>query len=142
MEQRNDVQPLNKRPNVRLPKAFVVLSLFGLTLSAGLEAKSGEIRLETNIACSNSAVPTLMLTTAFPRDLTIIDHAVGKGVCKYSEENMPVTPVFFLRRVKTSPDSAEAYGYIWAIRLIDQKTKYWFFWKGEHEAMLKRVPGT
>ncbi len=142
MEQRNDVQPLYKRPGFRRPRAFVVMFVLGFSLSVGLEAKSGEIPVETKIACSNSEVPTLILTLAFPRDVTVIKHALRTEVCKHTEEATPVTPVFFLRRVKTTPASAEPYGYIWAIRLSEQKTKYWFFWKGEHEAMLKRTPGT
>ena len=141
MEQRNDVQPLYKRPGAGLPRAFVVLFALGFTLSVGLEAKSGEIPVETKFGCSDPDVPTLMLTVEFPRDTAIIEHALRTEVCKYTEEPIPVTPIFFLRRVKTAPASAEPFGYIWAIRLNEQKTNYWFFWKGEHETMLKRTLG-
>lgn len=97
--------------------------------------------METRFACSDPEVPTLILTVEFPRDAALIEHALRTGVCQRADELIPVTPVFFLRRVKASPTSAEPYGYIWAIRLAERKPAYWFFWQGEHATMLKRMPG-
>ena len=77
----------------------------------------------------------------FPRDVAVIELALRTEVCQYNDEAIPVTPAFFLRKVKTTPASAESYGYIWAIRLSEQEIAYWYFWKDEHEAMLKRTPG-
>ncbi len=140
MERSDDAQTLYRRPNVGLPRAVFVLVVLGFALAAGPGAKSSESAVETKIACSSPAVPTLILTVEFPRDATVIKHALRTEACRYTDEPMPVTPVFFLRRVKTTPNSAEPYGYIWAIRLAERKMAYWFFWKGEHETMLERTP--
>ena len=141
MERSDDARTLYRRLNVCLPRAFIVLFVLGFTLAVGVEAKSGESAVETKFACSNPEVPTLILTVEFPRDTAVIEHALRTEVCQRTEESTPVTPVFFLRRVKTTPTSTEPYGYIWAIRLAERKRAYWFFWKDEHETMLKRTPG-
>ncbi len=140
MERSDDSQTLYRRPNVGLPRAFIVLFVLGFTLAVGPEAKSGESAVETKFACSDPQIPTLILTVEFPRDTAVIEHALRTEVCQHIDESIPVTPVFFLRRVKTTPTSAEPYGYIWAVRLAERKTAYWFFWEDEHETMLKRTP--
>ena len=140
MQRSDDAQTLYRRPKVGLPRAVFVLFVLGFTLAAGPEAKSGESAVETKFACSGPEVPTLILTVEFPRDATVIKHALRTEACRYTDEPMPVTPVFFLRRVKTAPNSAEPYGYIWAIRLAERKMAYWFFWEDEHESMLERTP--
>ncbi len=140
MERSDDAQTLYRRPNVGLPRAFIVLFVLGFTLAVGADAKSGESAVETKFACSDPEVPTLILTVEFPRDTAVIEHALRTEVCQHTDESIPITPVFFLRRVKTTPNSAELYGYIWAIRLAERKMAYWFFWEDEHETMLKRTP--
>lgn len=140
MERRDDSQTLYRRPYVCLPRALSVLFVLGLILAVGPEARSGESAVETHFSCNNPTVPTLILTVEFPRDTAIIEHALRTEVCQRTEAPIPVRPVLFLRRVKTTPNSAEPYGYIWAIRLAERKMAYWFFWKSEHETMLKRTP--
>ncbi len=140
MERSDDAQTLYRRLNACLPRAFIVLFVLGFTVAVGAEAKSGESAVETHFSCSDPVVPALILTVEFPRDTAVIEHAFRTEVCQHTDESIPITPVFFLRRVKTAPASAEPYGYIWAIRLVERKTAYWFFWKDEHETMLKRTP--
>jgi len=140
MERSNDAQMLARRPYIGLPTAFMVLFVLGFTLAGGPEAMSGESAVETHFSCNDPMVPTLILTIEFPRDTAVIEHALRTGVCQRADESIPVTPVFFIRRVKTIPTSAEPYGYIWAIRLVERKMAYWFFWKDEHETILKRTP--
>ena len=136
----DDAQTLYRRPNVGLPRAVIVLFVLGFTLAVGPEAKSGEPAVETNFSCSDPNVPSLILTVEFPRDTAVIETALRTEVCRHTDEPMLVTPVFLLRRVKTTPTSAEPYGYIWAIRLAERKMAYWFFWEDEHETMLDRTP--
>jgi hypothetical protein len=140
MERSDDAQALYRRPNVGLPRAVFALFVLGMTVAVGPEAESGVSAIETNCACSDPQVPTLILTVEFPRDAAVIEHALRTDVCQHTDEPMPVTPVLFIRRVKTTPTSAEPYGYIWAIRLGERKMAYWFFWKDAHETMLKRMP--
>ena len=139
MERSDDAQTLYRRLNVCLPRAFIVLFVLGFTVAVGSEAKAGESAVETHFSCSAPVVPTLILTVEFPRDTAVIEHALRTEVCQRTEAPIPVTPVLFLRRVKTTPNSAEPYGYIWAIRLAERKMAYWFFWKSENETMLKRT---
>ncbi len=141
MERSDDAQTLYRRPNVCLPRAFIVLFVLGFTLAVGPEAMSSESAVETHFSCSDPVVPTLILTVEFPHDTAVIEHALRTEVCQRTNESIPVTPVFVLRRVKTTPTSGEPYGYIWAIRLAERKMAYWFFWEDEHETMLKRTPG-
>ncbi len=140
MERSDDAQTSYRRLNVGLPRAVIALFVLGFTLAVGPEAMSSESAVETHFSCSDPVVPTLILTVEFPHDTAVIEHALRTEVCPRTDESIPVTPVFFLRRVKTTPTSGEPYGYIWAIRLAERKMAYWFFWEDEHETMLKRTP--
>jgi len=139
MERSDDAQKLYRRPKIGLPRTFIFLLLLGFILTVGTETMSGESAVETNLSCSDPRVPILFLTVESPRDTKVFEHALHTEVCQYTDEPIPVTPVFFVRKVKTTPSSAEPYGYIWAIRLAERKIAYWFFWKDEHRTMLKRT---
>ena len=141
MERGDDAQTLYRRPNVGLPRAFIILIVLGFTMTVGPETQSGEPAVETHISCSDPEVPILFLTVELARDTAVVEHALRTEICRYTNESIPVMPVRFLRRVKTAANSAEPYGYIWAFRLAVPKMGYWFFWKDEHETMLKRMPG-
>lgn len=117
----------------------VITSMSAVTNGAWADAGGTEV--VTKFSCNNPEIPALVLTLAFPREAAIVEHALRSEVCRYTDNALPVTPVHFLRQVKAGPDSAEPYGYIWAIRVAGGQVAYWFFWRDEHEAMLEVSPG-
>ena len=133
------MRTLFQRLNANLTRAVIISVVLGFTMSIGMEARSGESAVATHISCADPKVPILILHMEFPDDSAVFKNALRAGVCEYTDESLPVMPVFFLQKVKATSTSAEPYGYIWAIRLINRKVSYWFFWKDAHEAMLKRM---
>lgn len=136
-----NAQPLYRRPNLGLPVVIITLLVQGGSLMVSAETKSAEAVVETNFSCSEPGVLANILAAEFPRSALLLKHALRTEACRYTDKPLPVVPVYFVRKVKTNPEDAYPYGCIWAIRLGEQKTAYWYFWKDEHEALLKGTPG-
>jgi len=134
-------QPSYQRPKLGLPTIITTMFVLGFTLMAAAETKSAEPVVETNFSCSETGVLANYLAAEFPRSALLLEHALRTEACRHTDRPIPVVPAYFVRKVKTNPEDAYPYGYIWAIRLAERKTVYWYFWKDEHEALLKGTPG-
>ena len=117
---------------------FVGIGLFVLFLSRPISAQS---TVTTKLYCSAPLVPVLFLTTKMPFNTAIFEKAIRDEVCEYNQVPVTVMPLRFVEKVETEPASVERYGYIWAVQLPDESVRYWFFWRAEHEALLKGMPG-
>jgi len=105
------------------------------------EAMAGELSVKTKFTCSGPNIPAIILSKVFPQDVAVIVSALGSKDCQYTSEAMRVTPISFIRKMKTSFGAAEPYGYIWAVLRADNEIGYWFLWKDEHQAIRKRISG-
>lgn len=127
------------RLNCKLTRAVMILLAAGVASAIAQDAKTDEAGIVTHISCSDPKVPTLILQVAFPGDVGVFQKALGRNVCRYSDDDQLVTPLYFVAKVEAEPAAAERFGYIWAIRLDDRKVSYWYFWKDEHEELLRRM---
>jgi len=129
-----------KRHGCVLQLVAVMTSLLS-AVAIGIPARASDAVIETKFSCSDPEIPALFLTEPSPREDAIVASAMRSEVCRYTEQALPVTPVRFVRQVKAEPNAAEPYGYIWAFRVSGGQVAYWYFWKDEHEVMLKVSPG-
>lgn len=127
--------------SVLLRANIVVTAALILAVATGPRTSASDTVVATKFFCKGPEIPALVLTLAFPREAAVINRALRNKTCRYTDYTLPVIPVFFVRRVRSGPNSAEPYGYIWAIRIAEKQVAYWFFWKNEHEAMLKSSSG-
>lgn len=116
----------------------VIIGFFAMTPST---ATSAEPSVTTKFYCSVPDVPALFLATKLSLSTSIFEKTIREGICKYSPEPLTVMPLRFIQSTAADSAAVEPYGYIWAIRLVDGTVGYWYFWKAEHEAMLRNVPG-
>ena len=135
----NEMRAIFRRHIVELTRIAAIYAVFGFATAVGQVTNTGEPAVETHISCNDPDVPILILQVEFPDDTAIFENALRTEVCEYADELITVTPVFFLEKVKAISSAAEPYGYIWAIRLNNRKVSYWYFWKSEHEVMLKKL---
>ena len=117
---------------------FAIISLLAIFVS---RPTSAEPAVTTKFYCNAPVVPALFLATKMPLNTAIFEKAIREGVCEYNPEPVGVTPLSFVQRIEANPTSIESRGYIWAFRLSGGREGYWYFWKAEHEAMLRDVPG-
>lgn len=120
---------------------WLIMTSLLSAIAISLPARAGDAVIETRFSCSHPEIPALVLTEPFPREVAIVASAMRSKTCRYTELALPVTPVRFVRRVKAEPNAAELYGYIWAFHVSGGKVAYWYFWKDEHEVLLKISPG-
>ena len=111
-----------------------------LSLSLGTLARAEDEGSESVpwilVSCVNPNVISQFVASDYPEDIALLLSAIAKGVCRYSEERLPVKPVQFVGEVRANAQAAEPIGYIWAVRLPDQVVAYSYFWRSGHEAML------
>jgi hypothetical protein len=141
MMRSNITQLSYRRPKFGLPTIITTMFVLGFALMTGAQTKASEPVVETNFSCREPAILANFLAAEFPRSALLLKHALRSEGCWYTDKPIPVVPAYFVRKVRTNPEDAYPYGYIWAIRLAEQKTVYWYFWKNEHEALLKGTPG-
>lgn len=111
----------------------------GLVAATASGDQSAEPAIGIKVPCSNPAIVTQFVAAEFPRDIVLIKQAFRDNVCRYIGVRTPVIPVRFIAAVTASPDAAEPVAYVWAVRLPDGEVAYSYFWKADHEVMLKDV---
>jgi hypothetical protein len=121
----------------RVIAAVLALGFGGL---ARAQDGAGESAPWILVSCTNPTVVSQFVASDYPEDIALLLNAVAKGVCRYSEERLPVEPVQFVGEVRANAQAAEPIGYIWAVRLPDRVVAYSYFWRSGHEAMLASTP--
>jgi len=125
--------------NRKLVQTVMFLIVSGIASTIDQDARSDGSEVSTHISCSDPRAPILILQVKFPNDAGVFEHALSNDVCRYTDDDEAVTPLYFFQKVRAEPAAAEPFGYIWAIRLGDRKVSFWYFWKDEHEKMLMKM---
>ena len=121
---------------VRIGRVVAAMLSLSLGTLARAEDDAGESAPWILVSCANPTVISQFVASDYPEDIALLLNAVAKGVCRYSEERLPVEPVQFVGEVRANAQAAEPIGYVWAVRLPDQVVAYSYFWRSGHEAML------